>query len=393
METGTREGNKGGQRRFADYLKTDGVGASIGVKRPKPAAADDTDDEEPDLQTSAQEESDLKATTMRLDEAVVNVRLPANVAMLKAVDPGIIHPVCGVEDGDCKDTPKVSSLLPDLGSSYFLLQDDLIINGDCSFPLQVTSMSLKEYRHISGFNRAARRRQAWLESEEGLLAINASTPTPRSASIEGMQAHLQHVLPSLIRLLQFYGLRRQRNLRFRAYMQAAVGIRAMAERIVPSSFGRKGKVAVVAYGAAGISHAMRGNNPAPVQKIKRYLTALPYVILVEVAEPGTSIACSKEDEDGGHCHHRTKHPVMEKVVRGKLRRVEAYGVKSVPTLLDALGPRRQWGSQYPAHFQGVTGRTAACCGLHASSKGSATGSSSMITKRSYTNVKKKSDTP
>jgi len=154
------------------------------------------------------------------------------------------------------------------------------------------SVSMRQWRADSGSKQAQQRRERWLKRDRrdeatSLYAILQATPSPKVATVEAMQQHIEYILGSLDRVLGHnVDRQRVRRSRFQAYIQRTAALDALCHRLS----GGRGKEAVVVLGAAQCSSGF-GYFPGPVKELRRRLEQHTRVVVLD--EHYTSQRCSK----------------------------------------------------------------------------------------------------
>lgn len=279
-------------REFGHYIYTDGVAVAA---RFMIVGRDDEAKEADGLcvSTTAQADQALASVTKQLDADAAAVNLPdihnASACRVLGIDPGIRNPIsCVLYDPDAA---------PGAKSEGF-------------------GVSSREWRTMAGIKSASRRRGVWLDAAPDVAASIAATPSTKVATTAAFCEHVAHVLRDLELTRAFYGSVRWRNERFKSYGKSLAAMEAVLARVAP-----KGVVTVAAFGAAGFSHALRGNPASPYGRIEKGLRKREDCYVVKIGECNTSQKAS--------CCHRQLQPVKgERVIRGVLRRgIEIYGIK------------------------------------------------------------------
>ncbi len=125
---------------------------------------------------------------------------------------------------------------------------------------KVIRCSTQEYYHLAGFKQAEKKRKGWLDRDESLQAIVRATPTAACSSVVGIQAHLRHVLPHLPELIAFYGEKRWRRLRFGGYVNRQKGLHGLCQPLTDGD-----PATVIAFGDATFFSSSRGHAAGPVR--------------------------------------------------------------------------------------------------------------------------------
>ena len=279
-------------REFGHYIYTDGV--AVAVRLMVVGRGDEANEDDGlCVSTTAQADQALASVTAQLDADAAAAHLPdihnASTCRVVSIDPGIRSPIsCVLYDPDAAPGAKSKSF----------------------------GVSSREWRTMAGIKRASRRRGVWLDAAPAVAASIAATPSTKVATTTAFCEHVAHVLHDLELTRAFYGSVRWRNERFKSYGNSLAAMEAVLARVAP-----KGVVTVAAFGAAGFSHALRGNPASPYGRIEKGLRKRKDCYVVKMGECNTSQKCS--------CCHRQLQPVKgERVIGGVLRRgIDIYGIK------------------------------------------------------------------
>ena len=176
------------------------------------------------------------------------------------------------------------------------------------------SCSTKEWYSITGFTRARKKRETWVENGgnmKGILrggysniTLNVLTrftlvdsfttflalavPTSGCTTIAEFQTYATYVLLHRDAILEFYGAVRWRRLRWKCHMGRSKAYDQVCKRITaddPETF--------VAFGDGHFSSSSRGHAPAPVKGLYKELKRRLGRNVRLVDEYKTSIMCSK----------------------------------------------------------------------------------------------------
>jgi hypothetical protein len=154
----------------------------------------------------------------------------------------------------------------------------------------VSKCSNKEWRSLAGMRSAQQKREGWLNNRPDIKGIIRRIPIKGTAEVVHFQTYLQYVLLHKDTLLDFYGERKWRKLKWRAYTCKQRAFNEICNRIT-----RGDSNTVVAYGNGGFSSSSRGHASAPVKQLYQQLRRRCRVRLMD--EHRSSIVCSKCDEE------------------------------------------------------------------------------------------------
>jgi hypothetical protein len=152
---------------------------------------------------------------------------------------------------------------------------------------RIVSCSTKEYYHLAGFTYASKKRELWVRKAPAIQEINQRMPTSKCSTAAEYESYLAFALASLSALLEFYGERRWRRLRFKSYIGRQQAMELLCRRIVPKNQRREN--VVVAFGSAQFPWG-RGHASGPVKAFRKELARRCHVVMVD--EYLTSRVCS-----------------------------------------------------------------------------------------------------
>ena len=197
---------------------------------------------------------------------------------------------------------------------------------------RVIKCTAKRYYTMAGFKQRLKKQKAWLKNESKIDATIKSMPTSRTSILKKYKAHLEHLLPHLRDIMAFFCQNKQKRLRFISYIRQQRALDNLCREITG---GRR--ETVVAYGDAGFSGTAQGHSSTPNKLFKQRLQAHCDNI-VSVDEFRTSRACHNCRDKGyiqlvGPVHQQITWKVRKKDGNTKkiCRRV-AKNAKVLPEL-------------------------------------------------------------
>ncbi|KAI8820522.1 uncharacterized protein EV422DRAFT_567950 [Fimicolochytrium jonesii] len=236
--------NKTRQRRFAFRFSTDGLAASVGGRRAKRDAeryrkggynvATELDD------YGFDEEGNHHALDVREDDPVVGL------------DPGRID-IFAVVDGDEKG--------------------------------RVKGCSKKDYYQRAAFDHGRKHREKWHKNHPAIKQINGSMPTAKTASVVSFCRHLHHALKHMLTLIDFYGQRRWKRLRWKSHIAKEKAWDVLVKRITQNN-----PRTIVAFGNGQFALNSRGHASTPTKALGQRLRGK--CRLRKIDEYRTSVTCS-----------------------------------------------------------------------------------------------------
>ena len=225
-----------GSRRFALYISTDGLSASVQVRIARPTWVPPAVD-----WYGFDEEGVYHPLDIRDEDRIV------------ALDPGRISPFTGIYGDSSEDKISCTKL---------------------------------EYRQRAGFTRAQRVRDRWLKNSPTIQRINTRMPIAKTSATAIFRAHVRYALLHRDQLCAFYGTQRWLRLRWKCHIAKEKMWEVMVRRITDGD-----PRTIVALGDASFAHNSRGHSSTPTKELQKRLIGRCRLRMID--EYRTSITCSK----------------------------------------------------------------------------------------------------
>lgn len=151
---------------------------------------------------------------------------------------------------------------------------------------ETISCSTREYYHMVGFKKAAKKRRQWIAQDPIIVSVQKEIPTCKTGQLAKWQLHLAYLFTKLRRLLDFYHVPKWRRLKFQMHIRKQQTWDKLIPRITNGD-----PDTVVALGDASFSSSSPGHAAGPVKTLQRELRKrkIPVVLIDEY---NTSKKCS-----------------------------------------------------------------------------------------------------
>ena len=291
---------RGGRLEFANYMRVDGVCASL--------VFDKFDQTETNPNGCTGKRVKPSSKKVAKEDSSVRPIMPSAGQRLVAIDPGRRDLIAAV-------TPE--------GEKF--------------------KMSLKSFRHNAGTKRVASYSQRLLERHlcsDGIPLLRKLEGLPCRRNLDDWPAYTSAITPLLVDIAAAYKARGLRRWRFRAYQLRDRTLDQLCSKII----GKSPQTVLVAFGNANSCSTGFGYAPAPQGRLRRRLSRIHGARVCLIDEFRTSRCCSNEG-----CHRDLRHAYASALCADGLRRsIELHAVLCCDTCLNPKGHRLHWHRDFNA---------------------------------------------
>jgi hypothetical protein len=297
---GLRRFHRGGRLEFVNYMRVDGVCASLVFDK------FDQTDAIPGVCSGKRAKTSSKKTAA--EDSSVRPILPSEGQRLVAIDPGRRDLIAAV-------TPE--------GEQF--------------------KVSLKSFQHNAGTKRFASYTLRLLEGRmcsDGVSLLRKLEGLPCRRNLDEWAAYTSAITPLLVDIVAAYKSRGLRRWRFRAYQLRDRTLDQICSKIV----GKSPQTVLVAFGSANSCSTGFGYAPAPQGRLRRRLARIHGARVCLIDEFRTSRCCSNNV-----CHRDLQHAYANALCAdGLRRRVKLHAVLYCDSCLNPKGHRLHWHRDFNA---------------------------------------------